>query len=357
MRSAIITFSARSFSDAPSAAGVWHLVSTVRGRLRDGVGDADLLRAAFPPGSVVGAPKVQALRVVRELEGTAREAYCGAIGLVSPTAGLDLSVAIRTFEVAGGRVWLGAGGGVVSDSTPEAEVAEALAKAAPLAAASGLTIAPRNRSAQSSGVAPWALAEGWERPDPDAGLLETVLVVDGVAKLLGEHLARLRASAEALGLAFPAEVALPPLPPVGRARLRLVLDRDGLRAAVGPAPDVPTAPVVLRPWVLPGGLGAHKWADRRLVDALAADGTTPLFVDLDGTVLEAGYAAVVAQVGETLLTPVRDGRVLPSVTAAAAGAQEVRLTLGDALGREVVHLASALRGLHPATLSRAHEVV
>jgi len=106
------------------AAGVWHLVSRVTGRLRDDTGPAELLRATFPPGSVTGAPKVQALRVISQLEATGREAYCGAMGLSSPLSGLELNVAIRTLETRAGRLWLGAGGGVVSDSTPAGEVAE-----------------------------------------------------------------------------------------------------------------------------------------------------------------------------------------------------------------------------------------
>ena len=82
-------------------AGVWHMVSEVEGELRDGVGDSGLLRASFPPGSVTGAPKLAALDVIAELESTGREAYTGAIGFASPLAGLELSVAIRTFEVRG----------------------------------------------------------------------------------------------------------------------------------------------------------------------------------------------------------------------------------------------------------------
>ncbi len=117
--------------------GVWHLVSSVRGELRSGVGDGDLLRATFPPGSVTGAPKVQAMKVIAALEPTAREVYTGAIGYASPIAGLELSVAIRTFELADGHLWLGAGGGIVADSDPRAELEEALSKARPLAAAIG----------------------------------------------------------------------------------------------------------------------------------------------------------------------------------------------------------------------------
>ena len=134
-------------------AGVWHLVSEVEGELRDGVRDADLLRATFPPGSVTGAPKLAALDVIAELESTGREAYTGAIGFASPVAGLELSVAIRTFEFRGARMWLGAGGGIVADSDPAAEAREAAAKAAPLLAAIGATpsAARRRRRGQTAG--------------------------------------------------------------------------------------------------------------------------------------------------------------------------------------------------------------
>src|SRR5262249_7032388 len=121
--------------------GVWHMVSTVRGRLALGHGDADLLRATFPPGSVTGAPKVQAMKVISALEATGREVYTGAIGYASPHAGLELNVAIRTFEARGNRLWLGAGGGIVADSDPLAELEECLVKARPLIAAIGGSIA------------------------------------------------------------------------------------------------------------------------------------------------------------------------------------------------------------------------
>jgi len=124
--------------------GLWHLVSEVRGTLRPGVANAELLRATFPPGSVTGAPKVQAMHVIAALEPTSREVYTGAIGFASPVAGLELSVAIRTLEMHGGRLWLGAGGGIVADSDPRRELAEALAKARPIAAAVGAAV--RNRS-------------------------------------------------------------------------------------------------------------------------------------------------------------------------------------------------------------------
>ncbi len=126
--------------EAEAHPGLWHLVSRVRGRLRAGVGDADLLRATFPPGSVTGAPKVQSLKVIADLEPTGREVYTGAVGLASPVAGLELNVVIRTLELGDGQVWLGAGGGIVADSEPRTELEEALAKARPIAAAVGRSV-------------------------------------------------------------------------------------------------------------------------------------------------------------------------------------------------------------------------
>jgi para-aminobenzoate synthetase/4-amino-4-deoxychorismate lyase len=117
--------------------GVWHLVSDVVGTLAPGCDDGDLLRACFPPGSVTGAPKVAAMEHIAVTEATEREAYTGAIGYVSPVAGLELSVTIRTFERSGDRIWLGVGGGVVADSTPEGEWDECLVKSEPLLRAIG----------------------------------------------------------------------------------------------------------------------------------------------------------------------------------------------------------------------------
>ena len=111
--------------------GVWHLVSDVRGSLDPQSSDGDLIRATFPPGSVTGAPKVRALEIIHELEAVPREIYTGAVGYRGPVAGLELNVAIRTFEFCDGRVWLGAGGGIVADSLDDDEFRECLLKAGP----------------------------------------------------------------------------------------------------------------------------------------------------------------------------------------------------------------------------------
>lgn len=113
--------------------GLYHLVSTIRGRLRRGCGWAELIEATFPPGSVTGAPKLAALEVIRRLEPIARGVYCGAIGWVDADRQQgDLNVAIRTFFVEDGTLYFGTGGGITWDSTPEGEWQETELKAATL---------------------------------------------------------------------------------------------------------------------------------------------------------------------------------------------------------------------------------
>jgi para-aminobenzoate synthetase component 1 len=113
-------------------ATVHQAVAVVRGRLARGATGVDLVRAAFPPGSVTGAPKVEAMRAIDALEREARGPYCGAIGWLDDGGAMDLAVAIRTLAVAGGRVTWRVGGGVTLASDPEAERRETLAKAAAL---------------------------------------------------------------------------------------------------------------------------------------------------------------------------------------------------------------------------------
>ena len=113
-----------------AAVGVHHLVSTVRGVLRAGVGWPELVAATFPPGSVVGAPKLAALEVIAKLEPVPRGVYCGAVGWVDASEGVGaLNVAIRTFWLEGGSLCFGTGGGITWDSTAEGEWAETELKA------------------------------------------------------------------------------------------------------------------------------------------------------------------------------------------------------------------------------------
>ena len=110
--------------------GLVHLVSTVGGDLRVGMGWPDILTATFPPGSVTGAPKIAALRIIKDIERAAREVYCGAIGWVDADSGEgSLAVAIRTFWVRADHLHFGTGAGITWSSDPHAEWRETELKA------------------------------------------------------------------------------------------------------------------------------------------------------------------------------------------------------------------------------------
>ena len=108
---------------------VMHISSTVSGQLRDGSTSLDALRAAFPAGTVSGAPKIRAMEVIAELEPDQRGVYAGALGYVSFGGNLDMAITLRTVVVAEGVAYVQAGAGVVADSRPEREFEETLEKA------------------------------------------------------------------------------------------------------------------------------------------------------------------------------------------------------------------------------------
>lgn len=118
-------------------AGVEHMVSTVEGQLRKGIGLAEILEATFPGGSVTGAPKIAAVDLIAELEPVGRGASMGAIGSLYSNGDFDLTLTIRTFAVAADVLHLWVGGGVVWDSDPATEVEESWTKARPLLEAIG----------------------------------------------------------------------------------------------------------------------------------------------------------------------------------------------------------------------------
>ena len=127
-----------SLCDVEAHPGLHHLVSTVRGTLRPGVGTGALVAATFPPASITGAPKPRVLQAIEELEPVRRGIYCGAFGWLDTEHGEgDLAVAIRTFTVFDDRTELGVGAGIVADSSPAAEWAETELKASRLLSVAG----------------------------------------------------------------------------------------------------------------------------------------------------------------------------------------------------------------------------
>lgn len=306
---------------APRAhSGVWHLVSEVTGELPPGTDDAELLAATFPPGSVTGAPKLAALAAIASLESSPRQVFTGAIGFSSPFAGLELNVAIRTFEICGPRIWLDVGGGIVADSDPFEEANEAIVKARPLLDSIGASL----QGQPPASSAPPVLRLGSRpvsRPDPGEGIFETLLVRDGSAVDLDLHWARMRSSALLLykeELASEAGTGILKAAGAAEGPCRLRIDfipGRGITLETTPLPVLKES-VRLVPVTVPGGVGCHKWRDRRLLDALssATAPATALLVDLDGYVLEATWANVfIAGSNGELATPPNDGRILPGV--------------------------------------------
>jgi para-aminobenzoate synthetase/4-amino-4-deoxychorismate lyase len=208
--------------------------------------------------------------------------------------------------------------------------------------------------------------------DPGWGVFETLLVLAGRPVELDAHVERLSRSVEALyGCALPSQaqrLAIDRALPIehGKLRLTAVPAGGGLRLGVS-ASEVDAGTVfpradrgaALRSVVVAGGLGEHKWADRRLLDRATAatpGNELPLLVDADGAVLEASRASVFVVREDRLATPPTDGRILPSIArqqaievAAAEGIEtsEEHLTLADLKSGEVF-LTGSVRGIEPA---------
>ncbi len=113
-----------------SYASVHHLVSTVQGELKPGLHAVDVVKAAFPGGSITGAPKKRAMEIIQELEGIPRHVYCGSLGYWGFDGHMDTNIAIRTILIQGDKAWFQSGGGIVYLSDGAEEYQESLDKAA-----------------------------------------------------------------------------------------------------------------------------------------------------------------------------------------------------------------------------------
>ena len=112
-----------------------HIVSQVEGKIRKGMDAFDLIRATFPAGTLTGAPKVRAMEIIEELEGTRRGPYGGAVGYFSFDGSMDTCITIRAVLMQGDSLHIQAGGGVVADSDPAREYEESINKSRAMSAA------------------------------------------------------------------------------------------------------------------------------------------------------------------------------------------------------------------------------
>jgi para-aminobenzoate synthetase/4-amino-4-deoxychorismate lyase len=188
------------------------------------------------------------------------------------------------------------------------------------------------------------------RPDPGLGLLETILVQGCALPSLEAHLGRLAASARALyRIEPPSDLAVRIRAQASghSGRLRVTLSRDGA-VTVGRAPlGAPPHYTGVAPFTLPGGLGAHKLADRCLLERLTAvaEGALPLLVDSDGAVLEASWANVLIEEQGRLVSPHSDGRLLPGIGRRRLHYDEEPVDFDRLLAADAMVLTSALRVL------------
>jgi para-aminobenzoate synthetase/4-amino-4-deoxychorismate lyase len=210
---------------------VWQMTSDVEAKVRDGVSLVDVFSALFPCGSITGAPKVGAMRMIRALEPEARGVYCGAVGVVRPGGHATFNVPIRTVTLRGTQARCGIGSGITADAQADAEWDEWRHKRAFL----GQGPSPVSSAAMDS-----------------FELLETLALVDGALRDAPAHLARMQKAAAHFGHAWSEAAAtaclhrLADAHPTGTWRVRLLLDAQGQPRAEAFAMDAPPPRVQLQ---------------------------------------------------------------------------------------------------------------
>jgi para-aminobenzoate synthetase/4-amino-4-deoxychorismate lyase len=311
------------------------MVSTIRARLKPGMGIAQILRALFPCGSITGAPKIRAMQVIRETESGPRGVYCGAIGHFAPDGSARFNVAIRTLTISGGAGVLGIGGAVVRDSRMADEYGECLLKARFFTEA--------------------------RRP---LELIET-LKFGGAFTRLERHLARMENSARIFALPFDRAAALAALDKAvaGKTeplRVRLTLDEEGRFACIAVPLVQSEAPwrYALSPRHILSTdiLQHHKTTWRALYESeyarLHEEGADEVvFLNERGEVAEGSRSNIFVKRGGTLLTPPLSAGALPGCLRDAlldSGACTEAVLTPDDLERGEVFFGNSLRGLIPA---------
>ncbi|MFS0773312.1 aminodeoxychorismate synthase component I [Sphingomonas sp. 1P08PE] len=314
---------------------IHQMTSTVTATLAPGRDAIDVLTATFPCGSITGAPKIRAMQAIADLERRSRGIYTGAIGRIDAAGDAAFNVAIRTLVLKSGTAsaTLSLGSGIVADSDPAAEWDECLAKAAFM----------------GDGGVPFDLFETMAF-DPEEGILR-----------LDRHLARMRASADALGFAFDRHGARNELQAAtfrlrDARRVRLMLAPSGAIAIeTAPMPARRTAPLrvgIVRLPVPAADLRLrHKTSARDFYDAArAAAGTDEVVFEHDGVLTEGSFTTLFVERDGMLVTPGGDAALLPGVLRAEM-LEEGRAIEGVVRRADLASgflLGNALRGLMPA---------
>ena len=322
---------------------VLQMTSRVNAHLRPGTTHAAILRAAYPCGSITGAPKRITMQYIAALESSPRDLYTGALGYIEPDS-MRLNVAIRTLQITGGHARFGVGSGITIDSDADDEYRECQLKAAFL------------------------------RHPPDIGLIETLRIEHGEPQHLEAHLARLANSAASLGL--PCDIEAVRAAVIARCtgahsthRLKITLHRDGT-PQIDRTPLDPIAGDVLvleHCEALPDRdlLRRHKSTHRAHLDriwqaAVARGAFDALLYNQSGELLEGARSSVFLQIDGAWHTPPLTLDILPGIARArilanpaligATHIAETRLSRADVARAETILLTNSLRGILTARL-------
>jgi para-aminobenzoate synthetase / 4-amino-4-deoxychorismate lyase len=310
---------------------VWQMTSTVRAKLRSEATLVDVFRALFPCGSVTGAPKVEAMKAICELETQPRGAYCGAIGVVAPRGACTFNVGIRSVWIEASHAICGVGSGITYDSTVAGEAAELVYK---------------SRFVQRASKA--------------FSLFETILLDAGEYWLLGRHLARIENSARHFRFGFDRIAALAALEnlraarPLGKWRVRLRSAADGgvevEAVALDAAPTTPQFVIALSHVVSTDEFLHHKTTRREVYDEQAPPPNVwdTLLWNERGELTEFLRANVVLDIDGERLTPASESGLLPGVLRAQllddGRIREAILTRDDLQRATQVWWVNGLRG-------------
>ena len=315
---------------------VWQMTSTVNATLRAGLGLVDVFRALFPCGSVTGAPKVEAMRAIRDLESAPRGAYCGAIGYVAPAINGQVhacfNVGIRSVWIEDGRAVCGVGGGITWDSTVEGEWAEVIYK-----------------------------SRFVKRASKPFELLETIRLEDGAFSLRERHLARMENSARHFRFVFDRSAVSKALDrlasqhPRGLWRCRLLLARAGrLRSEaviLDAVPAHPTFRLADTPVASADEFLLHKTTRREIYDHHAPRGQhafDTLLWNERGELTEFTRANLVVKLDGILYTPptscgLLNGTLRDELVAIGVSQERVLLR-ADLANAETIWWLNGLRG-------------
>jgi para-aminobenzoate synthetase component 1 len=362
---------------------VFHLVSVVQGELRAGQTGVDLLKAAFPGGSITGCPKIRAMEIIDELEPVKRHVYTGSIGYLSFHDTMDLSIAIRTATIHDQRIFFSVGGGIVYDSDPEKEFQETLDKGKTVMTTlsrkgrirveqSGKAWVNGKMVHQDQAVVP-AHMPGFQY---GAGVFETIRVTGGRPVRLDAHVQRMNRSWQKLFNTAAPDITW------DRVILRLIKEncfetRDAAVKIILARPGFSAAfirsyrhrlkvlgktglDLVTFPYPRQTFLAGHKTLNYLYYDqaghyAGEHQGDEALILNPDQTVSETNTCNIMIVSGRDIIVPASD-HVLPGVTQAAAirglenqgyVAQKRLIPVRDLAGYANVILTNALMGAVP----------